>query len=166
MSLLVLIAAQAVVAQAPIDATKLASKADVAAIAANACPPGSTIPSAESTTPSAGSATTCVRSDFVPVRITRAGMASATDANGTWSITWSKPLPSAPVTLPLPMNTGNQPIVCNVSSSTMTGAAGRCWLARPLPAALLTLSALLAFDPNGAPAAGITVQVLAIPITQ
>lgn len=161
---------------AAIDVSQLATKVEVAAAkaaadgaanaAAAACPPGSIMPQSEAVLASAGSASTCLRSDAKLPRITRAGMASSTTTTGEWSITWSTPLPAAPVTLPIPMNTGTQPIVCNVSSSTAIGASGRCWLARTLPATLLTLTALLSFDPNGAPAAGIQVQVLAIPTTQ
>ncbi len=151
--------------QAQIDAAKATADAASAAAVA-ACPPGSSMPQPEAVDAAAGDAATCLRSNARLPRITRAGMAPATDTSGTWSITWTKPLAAAPVTLPLPMNTGTQPIVCNVASSTTTGAAGRCWLARTLPATLLTLAALLSFDPNGAPAAGIIVQVLAIPSTQ
>lgn len=146
----------------PVDTGALATKAEVAEL----CPPGSTMPQAEALTAAAGTASTCLRSDARLPRITRAGLAAPTDSGGNWAITWSTPLPAAPVTLPLPINTGTQPMVCNVTTSTATGATGRCWLARTLPATLLTLTALVSFDPNGAPASGITVQVLAIPVTQ
>ena len=157
---------QAVIAQGPADISQLATKTEVAAVQASVCPPGTVAPQTEAVAATAGSASTCLRSDARLPRITRAGMASSTSSTGDWSITWSTPLPAAPVTLPIPMNTGTQPIVCNVASSTTIGATGRCWLARTLPATLLTLSALLSFDPNGAPASGIPVQVLAIPTTQ
>lgn len=158
--------AQAVIAQTPIDTSQLATKVDVAVVQANACPPGSAVPQTEAIAAAAGVASTCLRSDARLPRITRAGLVSSTSNAGDWSITWTTPLPAPPVTLPIPMNTGTQPIVCNVSSSTTTGAAGRCWLARTLPATLVAVSALVSFDPNGAPAAGIAVQVLAIPATQ
>lgn len=164
--MIALLIAQAVIAQAPADTSQLATKTELATVQASVCPPGTVAPHTEAVAATAGSSSTCLRSDARLPRITRAGMANATDTNGTWAITWSTPLPAAPVTLPIPMNTGTQPIVCNVSSSTTTGAAGRCWLARTLPATILTLTALLSFDPNGAPPAGIAVQVLAIPTTQ
>ncbi|MCP3735630.1 hypothetical protein M9979_12175 [Sphingomonas sp. RP10(2022)] len=148
------------------DTSQLASKAELATVQSSLCPPGTVAPQTEAVAAAAGSASTCLRSDARLPRITRAGMAPPTPSTGDWAITWSSPLPSPPVTLPIPMNTGTQPIVCNVTSSTTTGASGRCWLARTLPATILTLTALLSFDPNGAPAAGITVQVLAIPTTQ
>lgn len=157
---------QAVIAQSSIDTSQLATKADVATVQASLCPPGSATPQSETVAPAPGTASTCLRSDARLPRITRAGMAPATDTSGNWAITWTTPLPAAPVTLPLPMNTGTQPIVCNVATSTATGASGRCWLARTLPATILTLTAIVSFDPNGAPAAGIGVQVLAIPTTQ
>jgi hypothetical protein len=150
----------------PADTSNLASKADVQAVQANICPAGSTAPKSEAVNGAAGSASTCLRSDAQLPRITRAGLAPATDSNGQWAITWSTPLPAAPVTLPIPINSGTQPIVCNVSSTTMTGATGRCWLARVLPATILTVTSLVSFDPNGAPASGIIVQALAIPTTQ
>ena len=86
--------------------------------------------------------------------------------NGNWAITWSTPLATSPVTLPIPMNPGTEPIVCNVATSTGTGATGHCWLARTLPATILTLTALVNYDPFGTAATGIVVQVLAIPVTQ
>ncbi len=164
--MMALIVLQAVIAQAPVDTSKLATKTDVAAVQANVCPPGTTTPQTEAVAATAGSASTCLRSDARLPRITRAGMASSTSTTGDWSITWSTPLPTAPVTLPIPMNTGTQPIVCNVATTTTTGATGRCWLARTLPATILTLTALLSFDAFGTPASGIAVQVLAIPTTQ
>lgn len=157
------VSAQALAVTTPAD---MATKAEVAAVDARICAAGSTAPQAEAVQASAGAAATCLRSDAKLPRITRAGLISSTTSNGDWSITWSTPLPAAPVTLPIPMNTGTQPIVCNVATSTATGASGRCWLARTLPATLVTLTALVSFDPNGAPAAGIQVQVLAIPTTQ
>jgi hypothetical protein len=155
-------AAQVAYPPSAVDVSTLATKVEMAGM----CPPGSTLPSAEDVTATAGTASTCLRSDAKLPRITRAGMAPPTDGTGTWSMTWATPLPAVPVTLPLPMNSGTQPIVCNVTTSTATGASGRCWLARTLPSTLLTLVALVNFDPNGAPASGITVQVLAIPVTQ
>lgn len=54
----------------------------------------------------------------------------------------------------------------NVATATMTGATGRCWLSRTLPATLTLLTALVSYDLFGAGASGISVQVLAIPPTQ
>lgn len=139
---------------------------DLVSATSGMCAPGSTPPQSEAITSIAGSAATCLRSDARLPRITRAALASATDTNGGWAITWTSPLPAAPVTLPIPINTGSQPIVCNVTTSTALGSTGRCWLARVLPATILTLTALASFDPMAAPAAGISVQVFAIPVTQ
>lgn len=161
---MILFALQAVIAQ-PVDTSQLATKAEVQTVQASICPPGTVAPRSEAVQAAAGTASTCLRSDATLPRITRAGM-TTTDSNGGWAITWQTAMPAAPVTLPLPMNSGTQPIVCNVSSTTATGAAGRCWLARTLPSTLLSLTALISFDPNGAPAANLQVQVLAIPTTQ
>lgn len=148
------------------DDLNAAAASNLVAMQAFACSPGSSAPQPETVNGSAGVATSCLRSDAKLPRITRAGMATTTDANGTWAITWSAPLPAAPVTLPLPLNTGAQPIVCNVATSTVAGATGRCWLARTLPATIVTLGALVSYDTSGSPASGISVQVLAIPPTQ
>lgn len=132
---------------------------------ARTCAPGTTAPQADAVTASAGAATTCLRSDARLPRTSRAAVA-ITNAAGVWSITWQKPLPEPPMTLPVPLNNGTQPVICNATTSTELGATGRCWLARPLPATLLSLSALLSFDPMAGPASGLQVQVLAIPLTQ
>ena len=133
---------------------------------ASVCQPATVVPPSETVGGAGGTASTFRRSDAVQPRITRAGLATATDTNGNWAITWSTPLATPPVTLPIPVNTGTEPIVCNVATSTGTGATGRCWLARTLPATILTLTALVNYDPFGTAAPGIMVQVLAIPVTQ
>lgn len=152
------------VAAVQADTQQLRAKIDALALtvprAATATPPG------EAVNPTVGTAGTYRPADAVPPRITRAGLVVTASSTGLWSITWSTPLPAAPVSLPIPMNTGTQPIICNVATSTMQGATGRCWLARTLPAAIVSLSGLVNYDVNAAPAAGITVQVLAIPTTQ
>ena len=152
---------------APVDLSNLATKGDVQAATASACPAGSTVPPAEAVGGSAGSASTCLRSDAKLPRITRAGVV-VTDSSGNYTITWSTPLPAAPVTLPIPMipTGGTQPIICLPSTSTTTGATGRCWYARQLPSTLVVLTNLISYDVFGASASTITVQVLAIPVTQ
>ena len=169
-------AAAQVAVPRPISPATVASKADVQAAAADAaaaraaaeaaCRATPLIPPAEMIGGTAGTAgTSCRPTDAAQPRITRAAMV-ATGSGGTWSVTWSTPLAAAPVTLPIPINASAEPVVCNVATSTAAGATGRCWLARTLPSTLATLTALVAYDLFGAPAASISVQVLAIPPTQ
>jgi hypothetical protein len=128
--------------------------------------PASTVPQTEAVGGAVGAATNYMRADAKIPRITRAAMV-VTDVSGNWTVTWSTALLATPAVLPVPVNTGAQPIVCNVSAASATGASGRCWLARTLPATLTLLTALISFDIFGtAPTSGTTVQVLAIPPTQ
>lgn len=128
--------------------------------------PASTVPQTEAVGGAVGAATNYMRADAKIPRITRAAMV-VTDASGNWSVTWSSALLATPAVLPVPVNASAQPIVCNVSVASATGASGRCWLARTLPATLTLLTALVSYDLFGVPpTSGTTVQVLAIPPTQ
>ncbi len=131
------------------------------------------IPRARTTTPMqeavggvAGTAGTYLPGDAQAPRITRAGVVITNSTAGAWALTWATALPSPPVTLPIPINTTTNPVICNVTTTTATGASGRCWYGRTLPATLTALTALVSYDVFGAPATGISVQVLAIPVTQ
>jgi len=150
---------------APVDTSAFATKAQVAAIQAAVPVPADSVPPTEMVGGAAGSAPTFRRGDAANPRITRAGMVT-TDASGGWSITWSAATAAIPVVLPIPVNATAQPIICNVITRSTTGATGRCWLARQLPAALIALSALISYDVFAASASTISVQVLAIPPTQ
>lgn len=151
----------AAAAQATADAA-----AQVAANAQAAMPlPANATPPSEMIGGQTGSQVRYAREDHTHPRITRAGVVT-TDSNGAWSVTWATSLASVPAVLPVPVNTSTQPIVCNVATRTTTGATGRCWLARSLPATLTLLTALVSYDVFGAAATGIPVQVLAIPATQ
>lgn len=162
--------------QASIDAAARAAadaktRADAAVAAASAVEqqipkPATTVPPTEMVGGTMGTAGTYRPADAAAPRITRAGVVTTTAATGDWSITWSTPLMAVPVVYPIPVNSTTQPIICNVTTRLMTGASGRCWFARTLPATLLSLSALITFDVFGAAASGVTVQVLAIPPTQ
>lgn len=94
-------------------------------------------------------------------RITRSAIVT-TDAGGNWSVTWSAALPAAPITLPLPINGGSNPALCNVTTSTTTGATGRCWMSAPVTVSILGFSV----NVFGGSASGMSVQVLGIPTTQ
>lgn len=131
------------------------------------------IPRARTTTPMqeavggvAGTAGTYLPGDAQAPRITRAGVVITNSTAGAWTVTWATALPSPPVTLPIPINTTTNPVICNVTTTTATGASGRCWYGRTLPATLAALTALVSYDVFGSPATGISVQVLAIPVTQ
>jgi len=152
------------------DTTALAAKAnatDVAAIAAALPQPATALPAMEQTTPALGSSTKYLREDYVPMRITRAGVV-LTDAAGNWSITYKKALPSGTaVVLPIPMNVaGGQPIICNVLTTTLTSSSGFCVQARTLPATILNLTALLSYAVVQLAPTGTKVQIFAIPTTE
>lgn len=141
-----------------------AAQAAAAAQAAVPAPANATPPS-EMIGGQTGSQVRYAREDHTHPRITRAAVVT-TDGSGAWSVTWATSLASVPAVLPVPVNTSTQPIVCNVATRTTTGATGRCWLARTLPATLTLLTALVSYDIFGAAATGVPVQVLAIPSTQ
>lgn len=153
--------------QAARDTAAAAQAAAVAAqtAASTACQPDPSIPPMETVGGSAGSGAACRLANAVQPRITRAAVVT-TDNTGAWSVTWSVALPAVPVVLPVPVNATTQPVVCNVATRTASGATGRCWLARTLPATLVTLTSLITYDVFGAPASSIQVQALAIPVTQ
>lgn len=148
------------------ERASLATKAELSVVQSTIPKLADAVPPAEMVGGTAGSSNLVRRADAATPRITRAGMATTTTSAGDWAITWSMPLSQVPVVLPIPVNASQQPIVCNVTTRTMTGATGRCWLSRSLPAALLSLTALLSYDVFGSAAPGIQVQVLAIPPTQ
>ena len=157
-------------AKATADAARIAAAAsvqasDLAVLQAQIPRPADIIPPTEMIGGTVGTAGTYRPADAAQPRITRAGVVS-TDASGGWSITWSSPLATVPTVLPVPINATTQPIICNVATRSTTAAAGRCWLARTLPATLLTLTALVTYDVFGAPVSGVSVQVIALPPTQ
>ncbi len=127
--------------------------------------PSAQVPQTEQVGGAVGAATAYMRADAKLPRITRAAVV-ATDASGNWSVTWSSPLMATPAVLPVPINSGGQPMVCNVTTATANGASGRCWLARTLPATLTLLTALISYDIFGNSPPVTSVQVLAIPPTQ
>lgn len=128
--------------------------------------PATTVPQTEAVGGALGSNTSqFMRADAKLPRITRASTV-ATDASGNWAVTWSSALSATPVVLPIPINASGQPVVCNVSTTSASGATGTCSLARTLPATLTLLTALVSYSVFQIPATGTQVQVLAIPPTQ
>ncbi|HIV78080.1 MAG TPA: hypothetical protein H9899_11220 [Candidatus Sphingomonas excrementigallinarum] len=158
-------------AQAAADAAAQAVKpadlsAAIGALQASIPRARTTAPMQEAVGGAAGTAGTYLPGDAQAPRITRAGVVLTSTSTGSWSIAWATPLTATPVTLPIPINATSTPVVCNVATSTATGASGRCWYSRTLPATLTAVTALVSYDVFGAPANGISVQVLAIPVTQ
>lgn len=129
--------------------------------------PANITPPSESTAAATGAQTMrYALEDHVHQRITRAQDVT-TDASGYWAASWaSMPLAQAPAVWPIAINSTTQPVICNVTTRTTTGATGRCWISRTLPATLTVLTNLISYDLFGTPAATISVQVLAIPKTQ
>lgn len=166
-------AAQVVVAPpAPASTVDTTARNAAAAAQATADSAAAAVPLPANATPpmemvggQTGSQVRYAREDHTHPRITRAAIVT-TDSSGNWSVIWASPLASSPTVLPVPVNATTQPVICNVATRTTTGATGRCWLARTLPATILTLTALVSFDLFGTAANGISVQVLAIPATQ
>ena len=117
---------------------------------------------------SVGTATPCVpRSDATRPTTVQAAIVS-TDATGAWTVTWAKPFVSAaPYINPQAVNPANvQPYICNITSSTATGATGKCWqtVTMTLPSVLTSLTSLV-LNPTGA-APSIQVRVAAREATQ
>jgi hypothetical protein len=155
------VASQIATATAP-----LATKSAVSALDAKIPVPATAVPPTEMVGGTAGTAGTYRPGDAAAPRITRAGTSATTNTIGEWAITFKDALAQVPVVIPMPVNTTTQPIVCNVATRSTTGATGRCWLARSLPAVLTLVTNLISYDVFASPASGITVQILAIPPTQ
>lgn len=128
--------------------------------------PANVTPPSESTTPAVGAQSMrYALEDHVHQRISRAAVVT-TDSNGAWTVTWSPALPAAPAVLPIAVNAGTQPIICNVTTRTTTTAAGKCWLAQNTVLSLGLVTAGLTLLPFANAAASTSVQVFAIPTTQ
>lgn len=109
---------------------------------------------------------------YVPGDATRPTAVQAanvtTDANGLWSVTWGRRFNSGqPVVNPLPVNTGQLPMLCNVAARSATSANGRCWqsTATTLPGTLVTIAGLVV-SPFGTSANNAAVMVIAREPTQ
>lgn len=155
-----LAAAQVSSLAAPMDV-----EAVTAAIAAAVPQPADTLPPTEAVTPTAGAAPTYRRSDAVPVRITRATTVTTT-TGGTFSGTWSTPLSAAPAIVMTPI-AANASIDCQLTAApTTTAFQGRCWTSQTTLLNLSLVTSGLTVSPTVNTAAGIQVQIVAIPPTQ
>lgn len=150
---------------APVAPVDTVARTAIANIQSQIPQPATAMPNMESTTASTGTSMRYLREDYVPVRITRAKKVT-TDSVGNWSVTWNKPLPADPVTLPVPMNTpGAQTITCNVLTSTMTGSTGYCTQTRGLPQTLALVTTLAGYAITQLAPPATVVQVFALPTT-
>lgn len=158
-----------VVSPAPIDTKSVATKADIAALQAAMPQPATTVPPIEVPAGTVGTAGTYRPADSAMPRITRAG-SCALSASGTCTVTWSLALPASansPNVIVTPINTGSQPISCNLTAvPTATSASIRCWTSQTTSLTLPIVTAGLTLAPNVAAAPGTVVQVTALPATQ
>ena len=90
-----------------------------------------------------------------------------TDATGLWSLTFNRSFSTSAVVLPIPVNSGNLPVLCNVTSRSQTAASGRCWQSAltTLPGVATSLLGLVV-SPFTTAASGISVMVIAREPTQ
>lgn len=65
-----------------------------------------------------------------------------TDVSGNWTVTWAKSfLSSTPVVIPMPVNpSASQPVMCNVTTRSASGATGKCWQNAVQAVALISLT--------------------------
>lgn len=149
------------------DLGAYATKSSVAALQAAMPAPCPGTQLADTLNGTVGSGTPCtVRVDAARPTVVQAAIVT-TDASGNWSVTWAKAFANAtPYINPQAINTGTQPYICNVSSSTTTGATGRCWqtVTSTLPSLATSLLGLV-INPTSA-AASIQVRVAAREPTQ
>ncbi|MFF9549407.1 hypothetical protein [Methylobacterium fujisawaense] len=144
-----------------------ASPPDLSAYATTAQLPSPcmAVPTADTLMGSAGSAGCYVPKDASrPTSVQAANViTSATD--GTWSVTWARPFTSAaPVVLPIPVNTGTLPLVCNVTARSATGATGKCWQSTTTTLSGTLIGLLV--NPFGSPAASAPVMIVGREPTQ
>lgn len=125
-----------------------------------------TVPPSEMVGGSTGSTATIRRGDAANPRITRSTTV-VTGAGGTFSGTWSTPLSSATPVLVLTPIAASSSIDCQLTSApNATTFAGRCWTAQTTLLNLSIITAGLTLNPMTTTAAGVSIQVIAIPSSQ
>jgi hypothetical protein len=129
--------------------------------------PCSTVPAPDTLNGTKGS-TNC----FIPGDATRPTAVQAanvtTDASGNWSVAFARPFTSStPIIVPLPVNTGSLPMLCNVATRSSSGATGKCWQSNTttLPGTLAGLAGMLV-NPFSMGAANVPVTVIGREPTQ
>lgn len=127
--------------------------------------PCAAIPTADTLLGSTGSAGCYVPKDASRPTSVQAANVVTSASDGSWSVTWARPFTSsAPVVLPIPINAGSLPLVCNVISRSATAATGKCW-----QSTTTTLSGTLVgllVNPFGSPAASAAVMIVGREPTQ
>jgi hypothetical protein len=159
--ILVLIATPALAAgpgASPPDLSAFATAAQMPA-------PCGAIPTADTLNGSAGSANCYVPKDASRPTSVQAANVTTSATDGSWSVTWARPFVSAtPVIIPIPVNTGTMPLVCNVVSRSATAATGKCWQSTTTTLSGTLLGLLV--NPFGSPAASAAVMIVAREPTQ
>lgn len=87
-----------------------------------------------------------------------------TDASGLATFTFSPAYSSPPDIQAIPVNTGSEPLVCDIAAAvTTTAVTVKVWQAQKLPATISTLASLQNFDIfGGTGISGISVHVTAV----
>ena len=157
-------AAIAATIPAPVDTSSLATKADVATVQAKIPVPATAVPLPEVVGGAAGSQMVFRRADDIQPRITRASPCT-TATGGTCTVTWPA-MPSTPLVIPVPTiasAAGQAPLCFPVTGTiTTTGATIKCFTTQSVTVSLL--GAVVA--PLTTAAAGVPVQVFAVPYSQ
>ncbi len=122
-------------------------------------------PSSETVNGVIGTSNMAMRADARVPRITRATTV-VTDSTGSFSGTWSSPLPANPTISLTPVATGAS-IDCQLTAMpTITTFQGRCYSAQTTTLNLGIVTAGLSLNPVTTTPAGVSVQVIALPPTQ
>lgn len=159
--ILALIAAPALAAGPGASPPDLSAYATAAQMPA----PCGAIPTADTLNGSAGSANCYVPKDASRPTSVQAANVTTSATDGSWSVTWARPFVSAtPVIIPIPVNTGTMPLVCNVVSRSATAATGKCWQSTTTTLSGTLLGLLV--NPFGSPAASAAVMIVAREPTQ
>lgn len=144
-----------------------ASPPDLAAYATTAQMPVpcGVVPTADTLLGSPGTAGCYVPKDASRPTSVQAANVITSVTDGSWSVTWARTFVSvAPVIIPIPVNTGTLPLVCNVVSRSATGATGKCWQSTTTTLSGTLLGLLV--NPFGSPAASAAVMVIGREPTQ
>ncbi len=150
---------------APVDTSSLATKAEVSAVAAMVPLRANALPPAEAVGGIVGTSPRYRGMDDAAPRITRATTVS-TIAGGTFSGTWTTPM-SGPPTIVMTPIAASASIDCQLTSApTATTFAGRCWTSQSTVLNLGIITAGLTLLPTTPTAAGVSIQIIAIPPTQ
>lgn len=139
---------------------------------ATACGPGA-MPAASSAVPAlevvggaVGSSASFMRSDAVIPRISRTTTVT-TITGGTFSGAWATALSATPNIVLTPIDIGGTGIECELTAApTTTAFQGRCWTTQNTTLNLSIITVGLTLSPQTLSAAGVPVQVFAIPPTQ